>query len=202
MRPGRATTRGQTPTLRRRPQEPHQHRTHDSGHEMNDARTVKDVHPTARQHPNEQVAADTEKRSGGDDLACLARSLRAEKASSVAFESRLAWLTRILLPPEPLNGPYNQPPPTLQPPRKPNPAKWIKRATRSTLTDERHCLSNAPSQAIATSTRRSLCPRSGGPCCGRLAHRRPTFGGSSDWGEQPKQGVLNRGGGRREHRVM
>jgi hypothetical protein len=125
---------------------------------MNDARTVKDVHPTARQHPNEQVAADTEKRSGGDDLACLARSLRAEKASSVAFESRLAWLTRILLPPEPLTRPYNQPPPTLQPPRKPNPAKWIKRATRSTLTDERHCLGNAPSQAIATSTRRSLLP--------------------------------------------
>jgi hypothetical protein len=103
---------------------------------MNDARTVKDVHPTARQHPNEQVAADTEKRSGGDDLACLARSLRAEKASSVAFESRLAWLTRILLPPEPLNGPYNQPPPTLQPPRKPNPAKWIKRAHEPRLRDQ------------------------------------------------------------------
>ena len=40
--------------------------------------------------------------SGGDDRACLVRSLRAEKALSVAFESRLAWLTRVLLPPEPL----------------------------------------------------------------------------------------------------
>ena len=62
-------------------------------------------------------------RSGGDDRACLARSLRAEKASSVAYESRFAWLTRILLPPEPQAEPYIGPPPTLQPPRTPNPAK-------------------------------------------------------------------------------
>ena len=64
--------------------------------------------------------------SGGDDRACLVRSLRAEKALSVAFESRLAWLTRILLPPEPQEEPYNQPHPHLQPPANAKPRKMDK----------------------------------------------------------------------------
>jgi hypothetical protein len=50
----------------------------------------------------------TKTRSGGDERACFARSLRAEKDStSVAFESPFAWLVRTGLSPEPQGKGYS-----------------------------------------------------------------------------------------------
>ena len=95
---------------------------------MNSARNLGKVPFSDTECPAKEFRPDveTKTRSGGDDRACLARSLRAEKASSITFESRLAWLTRILLPPEPQQQPYNQPPPTLQPPADAEPRKMDK----------------------------------------------------------------------------
>jgi hypothetical protein len=102
-------------------------------------RTRKDQHVKAPTHPNgtqntpaenSQSQTETKTRPGGDDRACLARSLRTEKASSVAFESRSAWLTRTLLPPEPQKEPYNQPPPPMQPPPNTKPRKMEKTELR------------------------------------------------------------------------
>lgn len=97
--------------------------------------------PTCNQRPSltsvgMRVPADGRNRNavrGRRPLPALARSLRADKASSVAFESRFAWLTRILLPPEPQEAPYIQPPPPLQVPRSPNLAKWMKLSARSAI---------------------------------------------------------------------